>query len=78
MDLGTTNKSGKDSAGVLVNWQLVFYGTDSHPLSDEENESHVPAAADEEAAEAGQDESDLDQGSILQNSVSAEKLSDKV
>jgi hypothetical protein len=36
---------------MLINWQLVFYGTDTHPLSDEGTDANVPSMSDVEADE---------------------------
>ena len=38
VDLGSGKKGSGKEGGTLVSWQLVFYGTETHPLSVDDSE----------------------------------------
>lgn len=59
VDLGG-KKTGKE-AGMFINWQLVFYGTDTHPLSDDSDDdagANVPSTSDNEGIDDVEDVGD--------------------
>ena len=59
VDLGG-KKSGKES-GMLINWQLVFYGTESLPFADDVNDANVPSLNEVETdAEEDDEEEELE------------------
>ena len=69
-DLGVGKKGSGKEGGMLISWQLVFFGTESHPLSEEEGEGRVPGPGlvDLEQ-ETEEDEGELDQVIVTQNII---------
>jgi hypothetical protein len=41
VDIGGGKKSSGKEGGTLISWQLVFYGTETHPLSIEDTEQVI-------------------------------------